>query len=61
MLVPLGSLAAAQTKAISATLQQLNQFLVNSSTYLDANVRFSASTMFLTIHSDASYLSESEA
>jgi hypothetical protein len=61
MLVPLGSLAAAQTKATSVTLQHLHQFLDYASTYPDAKVRFSASPMILTIHSDASYLSESQA
>lgn len=61
MLVPLGSLAAAQTTATTATLQHLTQFLDYSSTYPDATVRFSASPMILTVHSDASYLSESHA
>jgi hypothetical protein len=61
MLVPLGSLATAQTKATTATLQHLHQFLYYASTYTDAKVRFSASPMILTIHSDVSYLSESQA
>jgi hypothetical protein len=61
ILVPLGSLAAAQTQAASATLQHLNQFLDYASTYPDAKVGFSASPIIPTIHSDAFYLSESQA
>jgi hypothetical protein len=61
MLVPLGSLAAAQNKATTARLQHLHQFLDYASTYPDAKVRFSASPMILTIHSDALYLSKSQA
>jgi hypothetical protein len=60
MLVPLGSLAAAQTQATAATLQHLHQFLDYESTYHDAKFHLSASPMILTIHSDASYLSESQ-
>jgi hypothetical protein len=61
MLVPLGSLAAAQTKATTDTLQHLHQFLDYSSKYPDAKVCFSASPMILTIHSNGSYVSESQA
>jgi hypothetical protein len=61
MLVPLDSLAVAQTKATSATLQHLHQFLDYARIYPDAKVRFSASPMILTIQSDASYLSDSQA
>jgi hypothetical protein len=60
MLVLLGSRAAAQTKATMDTLQQLNQFLDYASTHPDAKVRFSASPMILIVHSDASYLSDSQ-
>lgn len=61
MLVTLGSLAAAQSKATTATLAHLNQFLDYASTHPDAKVRFTSSPMVLNIHSDASYLSESQA
>jgi hypothetical protein len=60
MLVTLGTLAAAQTKATTKTLAHVAQFLDYASTHPDATIRYSASPMILTIHSDASYLSESE-
>jgi hypothetical protein len=61
MLVTLGSLASAQTKGTHATALALIQFLNYCATHPDATVRFHASGMILHIHSDASYLSESEA
>jgi hypothetical protein len=61
MLVPLVSLAAAQTEATTATLKHLHHFLNYAITNPNAKVRFSASHMILTIHSDASYLSKSQA
>jgi hypothetical protein len=61
MLVTLGTLADAQTKATTNTLAHVTQFLDNACIHPDATIRYSSSPMILTIHSDASYLSESEA
>jgi hypothetical protein len=61
MLVALGSLAAAQTKATTNTMKDANQLLDYVSTHPNATVRYTKSDMILKIHSDASYLSETEA
>jgi hypothetical protein len=61
MLVTLGSLATAQTKGTHSTALALIQLLNYCATHPDAVIRFHASGMILHIHSDASYLSESEA
>jgi hypothetical protein len=61
MLVALGTLASNQSKGTHATAQYLTQLLNNASAYLDATVRYTASDMYLHIHSDASYLSEAKA
>ena len=61
MLVALGSLASAQTKGTKATLQALIKLLNYAATHPDAVIRFHRSGMVLHIHSDASYLSETEA
>ena len=61
MLVALGTLAAAQTKGTKATLQACRRLLDYATTHPDAVVRFTKSGMVLHIHSDASYLSESQA
>ena len=61
MLVALGSLAAAQTKATTNTMIAANQLLDYAYTHPNATIRFKKSDMILKIHSDASYLSESEA
>jgi hypothetical protein len=61
MLVALGSLAAAQTKATTNTMRDANQLLDYVCTHPNATVRFKKSDMILKIHSDASYLSETEA
>jgi Reverse transcriptase (RNA-dependent DNA polymerase) len=61
MLVALGTIAAAQTKATDATMQAAMQLLDYAATHPDAKVRFHASDMILHIHSDASYLSEPQA
>jgi hypothetical protein len=58
MLVALGSLAAAQTRANANTELAITHFLDYAATHPDASVRFSRSPMILNIHSDASYLSE---
>lgn len=61
MLVALGSLASAQSKGTQATAQAATQLLNYAATHPDASVCFRASQMGLHAHSDASYLSESEA
>ena len=57
----LGTLAAAQTKGTQATAKAATKLLNHAATHPDAVVRFTASDMVLHVHSDASYLSESEA
>lgn len=61
MLVSLGTLAAAQTRATMTTMKAANQLLDYAATHPDATVRFTASDMILHVHSDASYLSEAKA
>jgi hypothetical protein len=61
MLVALGTLASAQTQGTEATAQAITQLLNYCATHPDATVRFNASDMFLHVHSDASYLSETKA
>ena len=61
MLVALGTLAAAQTKATINTMKAAHQLLDYAATHPDAKVRFTKSDMILQVHSDASYLSESQA
>ena len=61
MLHTLNSLASAQTKETEETLQAMKNFLDYCATHSNATIRFHASDMILKIHSDASYLSETEA
>lgn len=61
MLVALGSLAAAQTKSTTNTMKAAEQLLDYAATHPNARVRFNRSQMILHGHSDASYLSESQA
>jgi hypothetical protein len=61
MLVALGSLASAQTKGTEATAQAVTQLLNYCATHPDAVLQYRKSDMHLWTHSDASYLSESEA
>jgi hypothetical protein len=61
MLVALGSLASAQTKATTNTLKAARQLLDYAATHPQATIRFTRSDMILHVHSDASYLSESAA
>jgi hypothetical protein len=58
MLVALGTLAAAKTT--HATAQAVTQLLNYAATHPDAVLSYQASDMVLHVHSDASYLSESE-
>jgi hypothetical protein len=61
MLVSLGTLASAQTKGTQATKKAAAQLLDYCFTHPDAKVRYHASGMILSIHSDASYHSEAKA
>jgi hypothetical protein len=61
LLVALGSLAAAQTHGTAATAEAAVQLLNYCATHPDACLRYHASGMTLYLHSDASYLSESQA
>jgi hypothetical protein len=61
MLVALGTLASAQTKATTNTMKAANQLLDYAATNPNAKIRFRKSDMILHVHSDASYLSETEA
>jgi hypothetical protein len=61
MLVALGTIASIQSKGTQATAQSLTQLLNYAAAHPDATVRYTASDMYLHIHSDASYLSEAKA
>jgi hypothetical protein len=61
MLVALGILASAQTKGTKATAKAITHLLNYCAMHPDAPIRYHASDMTLKIHSDGSYLSESEA
>jgi hypothetical protein len=61
ILVALGTLASAQTKATLNTEKAITQFLDYAATNPNATVTFHPSNMILTLHSDASYNSEPEA
>lgn len=56
----LSSIATAQTRGTEATLKAVHQLLDYVATYPNATIKYLASDMILTVHSDASYLSESE-
>jgi hypothetical protein len=60
MLTALSSLAAEQCNPTERTMQKCKQFLDYAATQEDAVVTYRKSNMVLAIHSDASYLSESE-
>jgi hypothetical protein len=59
--MPLKDIATEQTKATEKTQAATNQMLDYLATHLDATIRYHASDMILHIHSDASYLSVSNA
>ena len=61
MLPALGSLSAAQTRATEATAKACTKLLNYAATHPNATIRFAKSGMILRVHSDASYLSETEA
>jgi hypothetical protein len=61
VLMPLNDIATDQTKATEKTQATTNQLLDYVSTQPDATIRYHVSDMILHIHSDASYLSVSNA
>jgi hypothetical protein len=61
VLMPLNDIATGQTKSTEKTQAATNQLLDYLATHPDATIRYHASDMILHIHSDASYLSVSNA
>jgi hypothetical protein len=61
VLMPLNDIATEQTKATGKTQAAADQLLDYLATHPDAAIRYHASDMILHIHSDASYLSVSNA
>jgi hypothetical protein len=61
VLMPLNDIATEQTKATEKTQDATNQMLDYLATHPDAAIRYHTSDMILHIHSDASYLSVSNA
>jgi hypothetical protein len=61
VLMPINDIATEQTKATKKTQASTNQLLDYLATHPDATIRYHASDMILHIHSDASYLSVSNA
>jgi uncharacterized coiled-coil protein SlyX len=61
VLMHLNGIATEQTKAAEKTQAKLDQLLDYMDTHLDTTIRYHASDMILHIHSDASYLSVSNA
>jgi hypothetical protein len=57
----LSSIVIEQSKGKTNATKKAKQLLDYLATYPDATIRFQALDMILNIHSDASYLSESEA
>jgi hypothetical protein len=61
ILMQLNEIATEQTKSTGKTQAATNQLLYYLATHPDATIRYHASDMILHIHSDASYLSVSNA
>ena len=61
MLVTLSALASAQANPTEETMEKCKTFLNYAATHPDAIVTYRASNMILSIHSDASYLTEPQA
>ena len=57
----LSTLGSEQTRATKQTMSNLNHLMDYLATHPDAKIRYYASDMILNVHSDASYLSESQA
>jgi len=61
MLAALGSLASQQATPTENTMKKVKQFLDYAATHQDATITYRASDMIIAVHSDASYLSETNA
>ena len=61
MLAALGSIATQQENPTKSTTKKVNQFINYAATHPDIIVTYRASNMILAIHSDALYLSETNA
>jgi hypothetical protein len=61
VLMALSSIAIKQSKGTKNTMEKAKQLLDYLATYPDVTIHFQASDMILNVHSNASYLSESEA
>jgi hypothetical protein len=61
VLMPLNDIATEQTKATGKTQAATKRLLDYLETHPDATIRYHASDMILYIHSDASYISVSNA
>jgi len=61
VLMALSSIAIEQTKGTTSTMGKAKQLLDYLATHSDATIRYPTSDMVMNVHSDASYLSESEA
>jgi hypothetical protein len=61
LIMPINVLASEQSNATEETSYKVIKMLNYCNTHPDTNIRYRASDMILHIHSDASYLSESEA
>jgi hypothetical protein len=57
----LSSIAIKQSKGTTGTMEKAKQLLDYLATNADTTIRFKASDMIMNVHSDASYLSESNA
>jgi hypothetical protein len=61
VLMELSSIAIEQSKGTTNTMTKTKQLLDYLATYPNATIHFRASDMIMNIHSNASYLSESDA
>ena len=61
VLMALSLIAIEQSKGTMSTMAKAKHLLDYLATHLDAKIRFRASDMIMNVHSDASYLSESDA
>ena len=61
VLMALSSIAIEQSKGTRNAMEKAKQLLDYLAKYPDAIIRFPASDMIMNVHSDASYLSESDA
>jgi hypothetical protein len=61
LMMPINILASEQSNATAVTADKVIKLLNHCNTHPETKIRYHASDMILHIHSDASYLSESEA